>query len=109
MKQDIVNYLVSEMGLSEADVPELYESFIDSFAECVKDIRALSSFSDFMEIRRITHTLIGFSQNVGATDLYEVSRALNTCAHAEDPAACEQAAQAIIDLYGKYLAEKGNG
>ena len=107
MKQDIATYLVNELGLSEEDVPELYESFIDSFADCVKDIRALSSFSDFMEIRRITHTLIGFSQNVGATDLYEVSRALNACAHAEDPAACEKAAQGIIDLYDRYIAEKG--
>ena len=107
MKQDIATYLVNELGLSEEDVPELYESFIDSFADCVKDIRALSSFSDFMEIRRITHTLIGFSQNVGATDLYEVSRALNSCAHAEDPAACEKAAQDIIDLYDRFIAEKG--
>ncbi len=107
MKQDIANYLVSELGLSEADVPELYESFLSSYAECIKDIRALSSFSNFMEIRRITHTLIGFSQNVGATDLFEVSRALNSCAHAEDPAACEKAAQAIVDLYDKYMAEKG--
>ena len=107
MKQDIATYLVNELGLSEEDVPELYESFIDSFADCVKDIRALLSFSDFLEIRRITHTLIGFSQNVGATDLYEVSRALNTCAHAEDPAACEKAAQGILDLYDRYIAEKG--
>ena len=107
MKQDITNYLVSELGLDEADVPELYESFIGSFAECVNDIRALKSFSDFMEIRRITHTLIGFSQNVGATDLYEASRELNLRAKAEDPAGCELAAQGVIDLYGKYLAEKG--
>ena len=107
MKQDIATYLVNELGLSEEDVPELYESFIDSFADCVKDIRALSSFSDFMEIRRITHTLIGFSQNVGATDLYEVSRALNSCAHAEDPVACEKAAQKIIALFDAYCIEKG--
>ena len=107
MKQDITNYLVSELGLTEADVPELYESFLGSFAECIKDIRALSSFSDFMEIRRITHTLIGFSQNVGATDLYEAARELNLCAKAEDVSGCERAAQGIIDLYGKYLAEKG--
>ena len=107
MKQDIANYLVSELGLSEADVPDLYESFLGSYAECVKDIRALSSFSDFMEIRRITHTLIGFSQNVGATDLYEASRALNLCAKAEDVPGCERAAQGVIDLYNRYMAEKG--
>ena len=107
MKQDIANYLVNELGLTEADVPELYESFLGSFAECIKDIRALSSFSDFMEIRRITHTLIGFSQNVGANDLFEASRDLNLCAKAEDVPGCERAAQGIIDLYGKYLAEKG--
>ena len=107
MKQDIANYLVSELGLGEADVSELYESFLGSFAECVNDIHALKSFSDFMEIRRITHTLIGFSQNVGASDLYEASRELNRCAKAEDSAGCERAAQGIISLYGKYLAEKG--
>ena len=107
MKQDIANYLVSELGLTEEDVPDLYESFLGSFAECVKDIHALPDFSNFMEIRRITHTLIGFSQNVGATDLYEASRALNLCAKAEDVPGCERAAQGIIDLYGKYIAEKG--
>lgn len=107
MKQDIANYLVSELGLSDSDVPELYESFLGSFADCVKDIHALSSFSDFMEIRRITHTLIGFSQNVGATDLFEASRALNLCAKAEDVPGCERAAQGIVDLYDKYMAEKG--
>ena len=107
MKQDIANYLVNELGLTEEDVPDLYESFIGSYADCVKDIHALSNFSDFMEIRRITHTLIGFSQNVGATDLYEAARALNLCAKAEDAAGCATAAQAVIDLYGKYMAEKG--
>ncbi len=105
MKKDVIDYLVTAMGLTMEDTPELYESFIGSFADCVGDLRAMPDYTDFMAIRRVTHTLIGFSQNVGAQDLFEAARALNLCAKAEDSDGCARAAQAIFDLYAAYRAE----
>ena len=59
---------------------------------------------DWMEIRRITHTIKGYADGVGADDLRALSDALNAAAHAEDAAGCRAGAQAIIDLRARYAA-----
>ena len=105
MKKDVINYLVDSLGLSGDELPEFYDTFIASFDECAQELSGLTSFTDFMGIRRITHTLIGFSQNVGAMDLFEAARTLNAAAKAEDPPACEAATRALLQLHAAYKAE----
>lgn len=105
MKQDVITFLVESLGLSKDELPEFYDTFMTSFDECAQELSGITSFTDFMGIRRITHTLIGFSQNVGAMDLFESARTLNAAAKAEDPSACEAATRALLGLYAAYKAE----
>lgn len=105
MKIDVVKHLTEVLGLEQEDLPEFLTSFMDSFEDCVRQLDTLADGSDFAGIRRVTHTLFGFSQNVGATDLYEASVALNTSAKALDQAACAQGIIAIKNLFSSYSAE----
>lgn len=103
MKQDVLNYLYKDLGLGDDEALPLYDAFLESFSKTVNDLRATDP-SDFMGIRRVTHAMIGFSQNLGAHDLFDVAKSLNASAHACDVAACESRAAAILALYDAYLA-----
>lgn len=103
MKQDVLDYLHNDLGLGDADAMPLYEAFLDSFKETTDDLRATEP-SDFEGIRRVTHAIIGFSQNLGAHDLFLAAKALNASAHAADVAACEAGAAAILALHEAYLS-----
>ena len=101
MKQDVYNFFSNELGLGPDDIGPLYESFVDSFGEVARDLRQASP-TDETELRRITHAIIGFSQNVGALDLFDAAKALNAAAQAGDAPACEAGAARILALYDEY-------
>ena len=101
MKQDVLDFFTQELGLAPDDVGPLYETFVESFGAVARDLRAASP-SDEMELRRVTHAIIGFSQNVGAQDLFEAAKALNTAAKAGDVPSCEVWKARILDLYDEY-------
>jgi hypothetical protein len=104
MKQDVLNFLATELGLGPDDTQSLYDSFMSSFGELVADLRKAAS-DDEMELRRITHSIIGFSQNVGALDLFEEAKTLNACAKAKDVPGAAAGAARIIALYEAYTRE----
>lgn len=105
MKQDVLSHLKEMLGLEDSELPEFYDSFMQSFGECAEELRNLSSPSEFMEIRRVTHAIFGFSQSVNAMDLYEVSKDLNAAAKAEDPVQCANQISALLAVYDAYRAE----
>jgi hypothetical protein len=102
MKNDVLAFFRNDLGLGDEDSAPLYESFMESFGDIVRSLRAAPD-SDFMELRRITHAIIGFSQNVGAIDLFEAAKSLNASAKAADTAACHAGAEQVISLYEAYL------
>lgn len=103
MKQDVFDYLRNDLGLDEGDAAPLYEAFVESFNQTVGDLRATDP-SDFDGIRRVTHAIIGFSQNLGAKDLFEAAKTLNASAHACNTASCEKGIAAIFALHDAYMA-----
>lgn len=105
MKNDVFGFFRNNLGLGEDDAQQIYGSFLESFGDVAGDLRNLKSFDDFAEIRRITHNIIGFSQNVGAFDLFELGSSLNASAKAEDVASCEKFANEILALHEAYLNE----
>ncbi len=105
MKKEVLLHLKEMLGLEDAELAEFYDAFMSSFGECADALRNLASPAEFMEIRRVTHTLFGFSQNVGAFDLFEKATTLNTSAKAEDAAGCATGIDAVLKLYEAYQAE----
>ena len=103
MKKDVIDFLKTELGLGPEDTQSLYDDFMSSFGESVAELRKASA-ADEMELRRITHSIIGVAQNVGALDLSEAARALNACAKAKDVPGSEAGAARIIDLYEAYAS-----
>ena len=107
MIADVKQHLMTSLGLPEEMLGEFVDSFMDSFDESARDLTPFADGSaapDWMEIRRITHMIKGYSDGVGATDLRALSDKLNAAAHAEDAAACRAGAQAIVDLHARYRA-----
>ena len=107
MISDVKKHLQSTLGLPEEMLGEFVDSFMSSFDETAEKLKpfAEGAAPDWLEIRRITHTVRGYADGVGAADLRALSDALNAAAHAEDAAACRSGAQAIVDLHARYRAE----
>ena len=103
MKQNIIDYLTSELGLPVEAVPEFYDTFLNSLAECLGQLReADGPTPDYLAIRRATHTIKGFARNVGANDLGDAAVALNAAAHAADAPACSLGIRDIESMYIAY-------
>ena len=108
MLTDVKNHLMTTLGLPEEMLGEFVDSFMASFDESAAALQPFADGSaapDWMEIRRITHTIKGYADGVGAADLRALSKTLNAAAHAEDAAGCRTGAQAIVDLRARYAAE----
>ena len=101
MKQDVYDFFSRELGLGADEIGPLYETFVDSFSEVAGELRGTQP-TDEAGLRRITHAIIGFSQNVGALDLFEAAKTLNAAAKAGDAAACQAGMARILALYDDY-------
>ncbi len=109
MLNDVKSHLQETLGLPEEMLGEFVDSFLQSFGESAAELEPFASGAapDWMEIRRITHTIKGFAEGVGAGDLLARSNALNAAAHAQDAESCQKGAQDIRSLYAAYMAETG--
>ena len=105
MNEKIVRHLRDDLGLDEADIPAIYASFLGTLEECANNLRAAANPPDYTAIRAATHTIIGFSRNVGAIDLGDAATALNAAAHAADAAACACGISESCELCDQYRSE----
>lgn len=104
MHPNVVHHFQEVLGLSEEEVPALYDTFVHTLRDCLEQLRAADGPEpDYLAIRRATHTLMGFSRNAGASDIGDAAQALNAAAHAADPAACSLGIKDIADLCNKYF------
>ena len=107
MLSDVKKFLAESLDLPEELLPEFVDSFLESFDMSADNLRpyAEGAAPDWLDIRRITHTIKGFAQGAGAEDLLALSNRLNAAAHAEDAEACHAGARAILDLHAQYRAD----
>lgn len=107
MKQDIARHIreTFPVPIDDSDLASLLADFMFSFTACADELRALPATPDYLAVRRVTHTIKGFAENVGATDLSDLSSALNAAAKAADPAACAEYVSEILALHDRYLQE----
>ena len=123
MLTDVKNHLMTTLGLPEEMLGEFVDAFMDSFDGSAKELTPFADGSaapDWLEIRRITHMIKGYSDGVGATDPRALSDKLTPAAPARAPPPrhrppppapgggappCRAGAQAIVDLHARYRAE----
>ncbi len=102
--REIREYLKKELMLSDEEIPDFVNCFLESVAPCKSALEKQLDTPDFGELRIITHTLIGIAGNVGAAELLDSAKALNTAAKNTDPAQCRELSGkvlAVLDGYRK--------
>ena len=105
MTDDVLRHMRDALHLGDDEIPVFYGMFLRTFESAVEGLRgafANPSRPDFLAIRSATHSLVGFSRNIGAVDLGDAAKALNAAAHAGDAAACALGASDIEELYRHY-------
>lgn len=106
MKKDIIEHLKIILDLREEECGEYLEAFAQSFDECCLQLEPLRQGElDYGRLRIVTHTLIGFSENMGAADLLALARVLNTAAKGSDESGCRREIERIFALRQAYHDE----
>lgn len=77
MITDIVNHLKDMLELPDEEIPEFIDTFLVSLDDCCEQLKTEMENPDFSAIRIITHTLSGFTANMGAEDLLAAAKELN--------------------------------
>lgn len=107
MRNEIAAHLKEMLELSDEEIQEFMTVFLQSLDDCCKELISLRVSLDCMGLRRVTHTLIGFTENMGAMDVMTASRALNAAAKAADAPACIREIDHILSLQKAYHEEAG--
>ena len=105
MKADISAHLKELLELEDDEIQEFYDAFIKEFDKSCIDLQEPGVDSDFQKLRIITHTMFGYSENMGAMDLFALAKELNAAAKAEDVPTCQASIQKIFKMHEAYLAE----
>ena len=105
MKADIAAHLKELLELEDDEIKEFYDAFIKEFDKSCVDLQEPGVDSDFQKLRIITHTMIGYCENMGAIDLFSLEKELNAAAKAEDVPTCQASIQKIFQMHEAYLAE----
>ena len=105
MKADIAAHLKELLELEDDEIKEFYDAFIKEFDKSCVDLQEPGVDSDFQKLRIITHTMFGYSENMGAMDLFALAKELNAAAKAEDVPTCQASIQKIFKMHEAYLAE----
>ena len=105
----IRSHLKATLDVSDEEMPDFIQTFMDSFTECADTLKALSSPPDYTVIRGVTHKIYGFAQSIGAMELNDASLLLNAAAKQLDPDACAAGIRLILKIYGDCLATAQHG
>ncbi len=102
MKQDVIKHLKELFDLPDSEVEEYLSDFFTSLDECCDKLKAEETAPNYQNLRVVTHTLIGFCDNMGASDIADKARALNAAAKATDADACRAAIGNLLELHAQY-------
>lgn len=102
MKKDLIQYLKDTFDLPDEEVQEFLNDFYTSLDDCCGKLKEEQNNVNFANLRVITHTLIGFCENMGAHDLASAAKELNTAAKAADVPQCKEKILCILSLNDAY-------
>ncbi|MDD2403070.1 MAG: Hpt domain-containing protein [Victivallaceae bacterium] len=83
-RKPIMNYMREFLGITGQDADDLFDCFIESFEELCQKLESAIEQRDVMEIRRVTHSIIGSSSNLGCEDISQHAMDINTAAKSND-------------------------
>ena len=102
MIDDIIAHLKNMLELSDEEIPEFIEVFLTSLDDCCGQLKGEVENPNFATIRIITHTLSGFTANMGAEDLLAATKNLNAAAKVPDADLCRKGIAEILALQDAY-------
>ena len=100
-------YIQTNFGTNDEETQGMVDTFMESFGECVQELKGMASPADTMTIRGVTHKMYGFAKTVGAMELNDAALLLNAAAKQNDPAACEAGVRVVLRLYADCQAANG--
>lgn len=107
MITDIVKHLKDMLELSDEEIPEFIDTFLVSLDDCCEQLKTEVENPDFAAIRITTHTLSGFTANMGAEDLLAATKELNAAAKIPDAELCRKGIATILALREEYHRQAG--
>lgn len=104
MKQKIIDYLKATLELTDDEAAEILTDFFISFDQCCDQLQVQLQLPepDFGILRFVSHTLTGFCDNMGATDISGLARELSAAAKASDIEGCKNKIKALLQLNQDY-------
>ncbi len=76
-KEEIINILVSELGLEKEDIEDLLNTFLKDFSEQKTLIKSYWDKQDYAQVNEIAHSVAGASANLRIDKISVPARALN--------------------------------
>lgn len=104
MKQKIIDYLKTTLELTNDEAVDFLKDFFESFDQCCSQLQSQLTLPvpDFSTLRFVSHTLTGFCDNMGATDISTLARELSAAAKKTDSEECKNQIKAILSLNKEY-------
>ena len=76
-KEEIVNILVSELGLDKEDIEDLLDTFLKDFTEQKRLMKEYWEEQNYAQVNEVAHSIAGASANLRIDKISVPSRALN--------------------------------
>lgn len=76
-KEEIINILVSELGLEKEDIEDLLDTFLKDFREQKTQMKLYWDNQDYVKVNEIAHSIAGASANLRIDIISAPARALN--------------------------------
>src|SRR5680860_92066 len=80
---------MTQTGLEINDTNKIFEEYIKSFSEMIKNIEEALVNNDYKELCKISHQLKGSSGSLKIKEIFELARTLETSALVKDKSDCE--------------------
>jgi len=90
MKTEIINHLKDAFGLEDADVKDIYDSYVSAFEKELSQMPSLLESGNFAELKRSAHTVKGCALNCGDSKTAEIAIKFQELAQAQDAPACQE-------------------
>ena len=76
-KEEIINTLISELGLEKEDIEDLLNTFLKDFSEQKTLIKSYWDNQDYFQVNEVAHSVAGASANLRIDKISTPARALN--------------------------------
>jgi HPt (histidine-containing phosphotransfer) domain-containing protein len=93
---------------------DFLRQLLQDLSDCAEGIARAGASGDWARLREVSHILISLAGSTGAAALYDMAKALNAAAHAQDQAALDRLSpvlgadlQALIALVRRTRIEPG--